>query len=141
MAFVLAFSDDGYYFEIKNPSGKENIQVCFENDPHTPYTVYFSFQHRHLATAAKAQKYVEDIMSSRMFAIEFFKDGRRRFGGDLTSQELQALSYQTLSDKLGYADLADAADSFKVRGWEPGTDFDAVFVRDEQGNVTIQKNT
>ena len=142
--YDVRFSDAGESFEIINPFGKEPIRVFVENDPQTPYMVCFSFQHRHLATTDEAIAYTGDILGGNVFAIEFFKDGRNRFGCDLNAQELRDLSYTALAQRMGcYGDtkLIDYADSFKVRGWGEDTDFDAVFVTDEQGYMTIQKCT
>ena len=79
-------------------------------------------------------------MNGNVFAIEFFKDGYRRFGGDLNAQEVRELSYDRLAHFLGCfgaSRLIDVVDSCKIRGWAGDTDFDVTFVEDEQGNVTL----
>ena len=139
--YDVQFSDNGESFDIINPFGKDSISVCVENDPHTPYMVCFSFQHRHLATANEVIAYVGDIIGGNVFAIEFFKDGRKRLGGDLDAQEVRELSYDMLAHFLGcfgVSKLIDVADSIKVRGWAQDADFDATFVTDEMGNVSLQ---
>jgi hypothetical protein len=139
-AYDVRFSDDEDGFDVLNPFGKEPIRVYVEDDPHWPYTVGFSFQHRHLATVDEVVAYAGDIMNGNVFAIEFFKDGYRRFGGDLDAQEVRELSYDRLAQFLGCfgaSRLIDVVDSCKVRGWARDADFDATFVEDEQGNVTL----
>lgn len=140
-AYNVQFSDNGESFDIINPFGKDPIRVCVENDTREPYMVCFSFQHRHLATSDEVITYVGDIIGGNVFAIEFFKDGRKRFGGDLDAQEVCELSYDMPARFLGCfgaSKLIDVADSFKVRGWAQDGDFDAKFITDEMGNVTIQ---
>ena len=81
-------------------------------------------------------------MNESVFAIEFFKGGERRFGGDITAQELEDLSYEKLEQKTGYygsTKLIDCADMFKVRGWSGKNSFDAMFVVGESGKVDIKK--
>ncbi len=137
----VRFSDEGDSLDILNPFGKDPIRVYVEDIPHTPYTVCFSFQHRHLATVDEVVTYAGDIMSGNVFAIEFFKDGYKRFGGDLDAQEVRELSYDRLAQFLGCfgaSRLIDVVDSCKVRGWARDADFDATFVEDEQGDVTVQ---
>lgn len=139
-AYDVRFSDEEDGFDIVNPFGKDPIRVYVEDDPHWPYTVGFSFQHRHLATVDEVVAYASDIMNGNVFAIEFFKDGYRRFGGDLDAQEVRELSYDRLVQFLGCfgaSRLIDVVDSCKVRGWARDADFDATFVEDEQGNVTL----
>ena len=139
-AYDVRFSDEGDGFDVLNPFGKEPIRVYVEDDPHWPYTVGFSFQHRHLATVDEVVAYASDIMNGNVFAIEFFKDGYRRFGGDLDAQEVRELSYDRLAQVLGCfgaSRLIDVVDSCKIRGWAGDTDFDVTFVEDEQGNVTL----
>ena len=139
-AYDVRFSDEEDGFDVLNPFGKEPIRVYVEDDPHWPYTVGFSFQHRHLATVDEVVAYASDIMNGNVFAIEFFKDGYRRFGGDLDAQEVRELSYDRLAQFLGCfgaSRLIDVVDSCKVRGWSRDADFDATFVEDEQGNVTL----
>ena len=141
-AYDVRFSEKGDRFEIINPHGKEPIIVCMEDAPHTPpFMVCFSFQHRHSDTADEAIAYVNDIICGNVFAIEFFKDGRNIVGGDLDVQELCELSHDIPARFLGCGQikLFDVADSFKVRGWGEGADFDGRFNKDEQGNVSIQK--
>ena len=140
--YDVQFSNTGESFDIINPFGKDSIRVCMENDVHEPYMVCFSFQHRHLATADEVIAYVSDIIGGNVFAIEFFKDGRKRFGGDLDAQEVRELSYDMLARFLGCfgaSELIDVADSFKVRGWAQDGDFDAKFITGEMGKVILVK--
>ena len=75
--------------------------------------------------------------------IEFFKCGKRCFGGDIEAQVLQDLSYETLEEYFSdfpFGKLKDIADSFKVRGWKPDANFDAVFDVDACGKIAIKIN-
>ena len=128
--------------EIVNPFGKDNIIVDYDANNPTPFTVMFSFQHRHIDDEIGVVEYVTDIIDEKVFAIEFFKNGEKCFGGDITLRELKDLSYEKLEQKTGYygsTKLIDCADAFKVRGWSGKNNFDATLVIGESGKIEIKK--
>ena len=128
--------------EIVNPFGKDNIIVDYDPADPTPFMVEFSFQHRHIEDETDVIEYITDIINENIFPIEFFKNGEKRFGGDITSQELEDLSYENLEQKTGYygsTKLRDCADMFKVRGWSGKNSFDSMFVVSESGRIEIKK--
>lgn len=148
-SYEMNFSEDGSTVEIVNPFGNENIRVEYEEyvpeydfTPYTEYTVFFAFQHRHMRGEEDVIDYINNIINGKIFSIEYFNNDIRRFGGDITAEELKDLSYDTLEQNTGYygiPKLKDCADSFKVRGWHNDYNFDAVFVTDENKSVTIKK--
>ena len=128
--------------EIVNPFGKDNIIVYYYPADPTPFIVEFSFQHRHIEDETGVIEYITDIINENIFPIEFFKNGEKRFGGDITSQELEDLSYENLEQKTGYygsTKLIDCADAFKIRGWSGKNNFDATLVIGESGKIGIKK--
>ena len=140
--YNVQFSNDGEHFDVINPFGKGPISVHIENDSGISYMVCFSFQHLHLETPDQVIAYVDNIIGGNVFAIGFFKDGRKCIAGDLDAQEVCAISYDMLTRFVCcFRDirLIDVVDSFKVRGWMQDVDFDAKFIMDEQRNVTVQR--
>ena len=128
--------------EIVNPFGKDNIVVDYDPADPTPFMVMFSFQHRHIEDETGVVEYATDIIDENVFAIEFFKNGERRFGGDIISRELKDLSYEKLEQITGYygsAKLIDCSDAFKIRGWSGKNNFDATLVIGESGKIEIKK--
>ena len=141
-SYKIVYSESKDCVEIVNPFGKENIIVAYDPADFTPFTVMFSFQHRHIKNEKGVIEYITDIMNETVFSVEFFKNGERRFGGDMTAQELKDLSYEALEQTTGYygsTKLKDCADSFQVRGWSGKNNFDATFVVDKNGKVDIKK--
>ena len=142
-AYRMTFSKDGALVEIINPFGGENIRVEYlPDDDFTPYIVYFAFQHCHMCDEEDIVDYINNIINRQLFSIEYFNNGTRCFGGDITAEELVDLSYEKLEQNTGYygiTKLKDCADSFKLRGWHSDDNFDAVFVTDENGLTTIKK--
>ena len=141
--YVTYLSEDKNFLEILNPFGNENIKLEYvSEDEWTPYILYFSFQHWHMNDEEDIIEHIYDIINGKLLSIEFFKCGRRCFGGDIEAQELQGLSYETLEEYFSdfpFGKLKDIADSFKVRGWDPRDNFDATFECDDNGDITIVK--
>ncbi len=139
----LCIENDGEKAVIFNPFGGENIEVYYDEDNFSHFLAIFSFQHRHLDDEGEVIDWSGKITSGKIFAIEFFKNGRNCFGGEISSEELEHLSYQQLERRTGYygaAKLYEVADSFKVRGWNKEKDFDGVFVLQENGAVRLEIN-
>jgi len=138
----IVILEDDSLAEIINTFGKDNIKVYYDSDDFSPYIVCFAFQHVHLCDEEAVIDYINDIICGNLFSIEFFRDGERCFGGDITADRLKELSYKTLERYTGYyggTKLIECADMFKVRGWNSNNNFDATFVIDECGIVTIKK--
>lgn len=139
----IVILEDESLAEIINAFGKDNIKVYYDSDDDfSPYILCFAFQHVHLCGEEAVIDYIKDIISGNLFSIEFFHNGQRCFGGDITADRLKELSYKALERYTGYyggTKLIECADMFKVRGWNSNNNFDATFVIDECGMVTIKK--
>jgi len=142
-SYEMKFSEGGSSVEIINPFCNENVKVEYiPEDDFTPYIVYFAFQHCHMCDEEDIIDYINNIINGKVFSIEYFNNDTRCFGGDITAEELKDLSYDTLEQNTGYygiTKLKDCANSFKLRGWHSDHNFDAVFVTDEDGSITIKK--
>ena len=140
-AYRIEQSKNETLAEIVNPLGGENIKVEYvPDDEFTPYIVYFAFQHCHMNDEEDIIEYISNIIDGNKFSIEFFKNGARYFGGDITAEEIKGLSYEALEQYSGYygsRKLKDLVDSFKLRGWNPKDNFDAVFMIGDNGFVGI----
>ncbi len=126
-----------------NPICDENITIYYyEDDDFTPFCVCFSFQHCHLMDEEDVIEWISHIITGDKFAIEFFKNGEQCFGTEIKAKELLGLSYEKLEQITGYyglTKLLSIVDAFKVRGWNSQHNFDAIFVRDDKGNILIKK--
>lgn len=138
----VIFSEDFTCATIINPIYDENLNIYYDEcDELTPFTVCFSFQHRHL-TEFDVVKWCSDIISEQLFVIEFFKDNQRRFGGEITVDKLADLSYLNLEQFTGYygsTKLFECADTFKIRGWNNELNLDAEFILTNNGEILIKK--
>ncbi len=142
--YTVNFSEDCTDAIIINPNCGENISVYYEEeDEFSPFCVSFSFQHRHLCNEKDVVEWIGDIINGKLFAIEFFKDGKNRFGSEIEAKKLNDLSYATLEHLFSFAtltELLERSDSFKVRGWNSSGNFDAEFILESDGSVIIKKS-
>ena len=134
--------DNGLRAVIRNPFYNEHLHVSYyEEDDFTPFVASFSFQHCHLSDEEDVIEWINDVINGRIVSIEFFRNGQRRFGGDIEAKELIDLSYQKLEQYSGYwgiTKLFQIADSFKVRGWHRENNFDAEFVLNQGETIVIK---
>lgn len=141
-SYQIDVSKDGMLVEIINPFYKENIRVEYDSDNEfTSFIVYFAFQHCHMNDEDDIIEYINDIINGNKLSIEFFRDETRCFGGDISAQEIKELSYESLEQYSGYfglCKLKDLVDSFKLRGWDPADNVDAVLVINEDETVSIK---
>lgn len=75
-------------------------------------------------------------------AIEFFKNGQNCFGGEITAEELDEITYKKLERYAVYygtTKLLNIVDSFKIRGWNIESNFDADFILEKDGTIAIEK--
>ena len=137
--FELQFAEDESNVVILNPNYDENITVY---DDEYEFTACFSFQHCHFEDEEDIIEWIGKIISGNTFAIEFFNNDQRRFGGEIDTEELQGLTYKKLEQFTGYyglTKLLDVVDSFKIRSWDGKNNFDYTMIREENGNVVINQ--
>lgn len=140
---TVQISEDGLHAVILNPNYRENVNVYYyKEDDYTPFVACFSFQHCHLTDEEDVIDWINEIITGKKLAIEFFQDGKDCFGGDMDAGELEHISYEELEQHTGYFGLSKLlciVDSFKVRGWNIKSNFDAVFVLEKDGAIAIEK--
>lgn len=141
-SFTVDISDDLNSAVIYNPFGGDNIYVeYFSDDEYDPFMVRFSYQHVHLPDESSAKEWIDRVTSGELFAIEFFKDGRDCFGGEIEKEDIDSLSYDILEQYLNRCGLSlqnISADSFKIRGWNPKSAVDFVLHKDN-GIISVEK--
>jgi len=137
--FKLHFADNFSNAVIVNPNYNENITVYDEG---YEYIVCFSFQHCHLEDTEEVVNWIREIITGNKFAIEFFNNDQRGFGGEIDVEELQNLTYEKLEKFTGYyglTKLLNVADSFKIRGWDSKNNFDFTFFCEANGTISVNK--
>ena len=130
--YRMDVSDDLESAIIYNPNSEDHLYIEYnKTDGFLPYMLSFSFQHVHLTDEESAKEWIDAILSEEVFSIEYFSGEERRFGGQISAQELSKLSYDFLEQDTGYYGLTklfQIVDHFRVRGWSKKNDFDGYFV-------------
>ena len=110
---------------IVNPANGNVIRVIDESVPagespserYEEYVVEFATQHRHFDDIEDAIDYVRELMEDETLPLEFFLDGKRRFGGDIPRAELPLLSQTRLAERFMVPPEQIAAYQFEIYSW------------------------
>lgn len=109
---------------ISNPLNKRRITVdrdeytsIDDDDLYIEFTVYFITQHRHFSDLDNAIEYIKSIVRGEVYAIEFYKDGQPRFGGDIKQSLRNNLTIKNLALCFGYTPEYISQFTFTVFGW------------------------
>ena len=112
---------------INNCVNSNNISVLKESydtqdmkNVYAEYIVCFATQHRHFEPddADEITEYVTGILNDDVLPLEFFLNGKNRFGGEISKTDMEHLSLSLLTDRFG----AFAGDSwlsleYEIRSW------------------------
>lgn len=129
--------EDGETVYIRNSMFDFPIVVDYYPDDYYKYLLRFATQHMDTSSKDDLITCIRFYANVEKAAIEFYKDGKNRFGGEIETAVLDDLTYNSLRLKFGYHDLKDY--TFSVRAWDKKYCFDAHFEKDDSGNVTIVK--
>ena len=103
-------------FEEKYYS-KEYFTTGSEEDVFVEYIVCFSTQHRHFEDLDDALEYVEAIIADEVLPIEFYLNGKRRFGGEIAKADFEELSVEFLAAHYGYSVEYLSQFEYEIHSW------------------------
>ena len=124
--YAVSVEAKGHELVIMNSNNNNNLYVYEEEyfsqdmkDRFVQYIVYFSTQHRHFDgnEEDEALEYILAIMEDKVLPLEFYKDGKRRFGGELAVEELDNLSVSSLSKHYGYTSDYLLSFDYEIHSW------------------------
>ncbi len=83
------------------------------------YIVTFSTQHCHFDADDSDEiiKYISLILNDMVLPLEFYKDGERRFGGEISKEDFDKLSVSFLSEKFGYLSDYLLQFDYEIHSW------------------------
>lgn len=133
----LYAENDSERAEIKNQAFDDLITVYY--DPKDPdiYCLAFATQHVHLSEKERLIEYVTAFSNAETAAIEFYKNGRKLFGGDIETALLDGLTYDSLRNHFGHSSADISHLTFQVRAWDKKYCFNGEFTKDPSGAVQI----
>ena len=110
---VLSNKDTGEKLEIYEE------QYCSSDmkDVFVQYIVCFSTQHRHFDDLSEAENYIRMILTDDVLPIEFYIDGKRKFGGEISKADFERLSIEFLADRFGYTVDYIAQFDYEIHSW------------------------
>ncbi len=125
---------------IKKQGFTEPIKVFYETDMEA-YTICFATQHLHVS--ANAESVLIDVISKYasavMAAIEFYINGKNCFGGQIETNLLSNITYDSLREYFGYSDSDISHLTFQVYAWDKEYCFEGSFNKQNSRAVEIIK--
>ena len=113
--------------QIRNPENGNMISVLKDayrseknHAEYVEYVVCFSSQHRHFDPdeADEISEYVISILNDEVLPIEFYKNGKNRFGGEISKNDFDRLSFTLLTEAFGkYAGDTWLSLEYEINSW------------------------
>lgn len=100
-----------HIYDESAPAGEDPSERCEE------YIISFSTQHCHLDDMEDVIDYVQRIIEDEILPLEFYRDGERRFGGDIERSELPLLSQAVLSQRFMVPRERLVHFQFEIHSW------------------------
>ncbi len=124
---------------IKNDQFEDPIVIHYFPDDYYTYLLRFATQHFDTSSKEELTQCVLAFANAKKAAIEFFENGKNRFGGEIEVSLLDNISYDDLRKYFGYPHLDLTNLTFKVRAWNTRYCFDGYFEKSESGVIEIRK--
>ena len=126
------------YISIVKKDFREPIKVYYEPDMQE-YIVTFATQHLHIDEEDELIDAVFRFANAGVAAIEFYENGKNRFGGQIETSLLDHLTYDSLRTRFGYLQLDISQMTFRVYAWDQKYCFEGSFVKSAENTVQIIK--
>ena len=138
-AVELYAEGDSEWAYIKNEKYDDVIKVYYDPEDFDVYCLCFATQHAHISDKEELIEYALSFANAEKAAIEFYENGKNRFGGDIETTLLNDLTYDSLRKRFYYPSGAFSKLTFQVRAWDKKYCFDGAFVKKPFGSVQIIK--
>lgn len=122
---------------IKNDQFEDQIVIHYFPDNYFTYLLQFATQHFDTSSKEELTQCALAFTNSEKAAIEFFENGKNRFGGEIEVALLDKITYDKLRNHFGYRCLDLTNLTFKVRAWDTRYCFDGFFAKRESGAIEI----
>ncbi len=124
---------------IKNPDYSEPIKVYYEPNDHEPYMICFATQHLHIADKKELVEAISKFANGSIAAIEFYHNGKNCFGGQIETEHLSNITYDSLREYFRYPknDLSNL--TFRIYAWNKSFCYEGSFIKRTSGQIDIVK--
>ncbi len=132
--------DNTEYAKIIHEEFDDIIKIFYY--PGDYYEYYFSFatQHRHTSDKNELIEIIKSFINAEKAAIEFYLNGKNRFGGEIEVSLLDDITYEYLRQDYGYQNIDMSEYTFEVRAWNKKYCFNGSFEMTDSGKIAIIKN-
>lgn len=110
---VLTNRNTGVHIDIF----EDKFSTKDEEESFVEYLVCFSTQHRHFEELSEVEEYIHSILADEVLPIEFYCNGERRFGGEITKVDYDGLNIERLAELFGYTIEYLSQFEFEVNSW------------------------
>lgn len=86
-------------------------------EKYVEYIVSFTTQHRHYDDLDDAMDFIRELMMDEVLAIEFYSNGKRRFGGDITAEEYENLTVESLAKRYHCNEQQLLTFEYEIHSW------------------------
>ena len=111
---VITNRDNGKYIEVIEERYNTNTA---RTETYVEYTVCFATQHRHYDDTEDAADYIRQLLTDGILPLEFYREGKNRFGCDIEREKLGGLSPEVLADAVGYRVDHLSQFEFEIHSW------------------------
>ncbi len=124
---------------IKKSDYNEPIKIYYELDDYDTYTLCFATQHLHITDKDELIKTISKFANGSIAAIEFYDDGKIRFGGQIETEYLFNITYDSLREYFGYPNYDIGNLTFRVYAWNKSFCYEGSFVKRSPNQIDIIK--
>ncbi len=124
---------------IRNPDYDEPIKIYYELDDYDTYTICFATQHLHISDRKKLVEAISNFANGSMAAIEFYDNGKNRFGGQIVTEYLSKITYDSLREYFGYPNYDISNLTFHVYAWNKSFCYEGSFIKRTSNQIDIAK--
>ncbi len=124
---------------IRNIQFEDPIVIHYFPDDYYTYLLQFATQHRDTSSKEELIQYALAFANAEKAAIDFFENGKKRFGGEIEVSLLDTITYDELRKYFGYPHIDLTNLTFKVRAWNTCYCFDGYFEKSESNTINIIK--
>lgn len=110
---VLSESESGEKIEIYEDKSYSRDT----KEEYLQYIVCFSTQHCHFDDLSETEEYIRMILTDEVLPIEFYLDGKRQFGGELTRDQYKGLNNELLAKLFGYTAEYISGFDYEIHSW------------------------
>ena len=100
---------------IYNLNNNKMIEIDEESEE---YIISFATQHRHFENdVEEIKEYLSNIMNDQILPIEFYKNNKNIFGGEITIDLYNNLSNKALADYYGCSEEDISNYEYEIHSW------------------------